>query len=141
MVIFVLLGIVIVLLAFVSGMWYNDDTSTQNMFTIAFLCTAIGFVYLCVAISNEFIQKNIELEFLKVSKSNYYYMEASIYAQVPTNDGQYKIIFADNHSPRLFAWTSTYAYDKDAPYILNMDSKGTDDISNDEIMVVWKDMY
>lgn len=135
-----LLTILAVVLIYI-GAWMYLDYKGHIIYCIcivlAMKCLTTNYDYYTQIIA----QKDAEIETLKESKSNYYYLGAEIYKQEAISSEQYKISFVDVENGNIYAWISPYAYDEDAPYLLTMDSKGTEDVTDDEVVVVWKDMY
>lgn len=67
--------------------------------------------------------------------SDFYYYQAEVVSQ--SNE---TVVFGgvDVENPQLFAWKSTSeSINIDVPYLLTMDSKGTETTDDDEILVVW----
>lgn len=93
---------------------------------------------------NEIIAgKDAEIESLKKNieenKSDTYYLGAEIKNQTLFNN-KYYINFIDVENGNFYVWTDDYEYPDDVPYLLTMDSKGTANSTDDEILVVWMDM-
>ena len=67
--------------------------------------------------------------------SDFYYYQAEVVSQ---SDGTVVFGGVDVENPQLFAWKSTSeSINMDVPYLLTMDSKGTETMDDDEILVVW----
>lgn len=67
--------------------------------------------------------------------SDFYYYQAEVVSQSDET-----VVFGgvDVENPQLFAWKSTSeSINIDVPYLLTMDSKGTETMDDDEILVVW----
>ena len=70
------------------------------------------------------------------------YEPAELVNVTELENGIYEMLFVVGESEvQLFSWYDTYTYPDDVPYLLTMDNKGTlNDPTDDEIIVVWKDM-
>ena len=70
------------------------------------------------------------------------YEPAELVSVTKLENGIYEMLFVVGESEvQLFSWHDTYTYPDDVPYLLTMDNKGTlNDPTDDEILVVWKDM-
>ena len=70
------------------------------------------------------------------------YEPAELVSVTKLENGIYEMLFVVGESEvQLFSWYDTYTYPDDVPYLLTMDNKGTlNDPTDDEIIVVWKDM-
>ena len=67
--------------------------------------------------------------------SDFYYYQAEVVSQ---SNGTVVFGGVDVENPQLFAWKSTSeSINIDVPYLLTMDSKGTETTDDDEILVVW----
>lgn len=69
-----------------------------------------------------------------------YYQPAELIDEYLCMDGSYYItfIFAETENDgNIFIWESEGSLPDDIPYLLCMDSKGTKEITDDEIIVVW----
>ena len=70
------------------------------------------------------------------------YEPAELVNVTELENGIYEMLFVvGEREVQLFSWYDTYTYPDDVPYLLTMDNKGTlNDPTDDEIIVVWKDM-
>lgn len=67
--------------------------------------------------------------------SDFYYYQAEVVSQ---SDGTVVFGGVDVENPQLFVWKSTSeSINMDVPYLLTMDSKGTETMYDDEVLVVW----
>ena len=69
-----------------------------------------------------------------------YYQPADLIDQYLGEDGIYHITFImteNENDGNIYLWDSEGILPDDIPYLLCMDSKGTEDITDDEILVVW----
>ena len=67
--------------------------------------------------------------------NDFYYYQAEVVSQ---SNGTVVFGGVDVENPQLFAWKSTSeSINIDVPYLLTMNSKGTETTEDDEILVVW----
>ena len=69
-----------------------------------------------------------------------YYQPADLIDEYLGEDGVYHITFImteNENDGNIYLWDSEEILPDDFPYLLCMDSKGTEDITDDEILVVW----
>lgn len=64
----------------------------------------------------------------------FYYYQAEIIAQ---SDGIVTFGGVDVENPQIYIYNAGKELDCDVPYLLTMDNIGTDDISDDIVVVVW----
>lgn len=151
----IILSLCAVIIA-VIGAWYFI---TQDNFWMFIICIVLAFAG--IVASNEYLsneterdiknqcneiiaEKNAEIESLKAiieeNKSDIYYLGAEIVSQINLNGATYEISFVDVENGNVYKWIADYEYPDDVPYLLTMDSKETDNVKDDEIIVVWMDM-
>lgn len=154
MTVMIILSLCAVIIA-VIGAWYFIAQDNFWMFIICIVLAFAGIVASNEYLSNEterdiknqcneiIAEKNAEIESLKAiieeNKSDTYYLGAEIKNQTLFNN-KYYINFIDVENGNFYVWTDDYAYPDDATYLLTMDSKGTANSTDDEILVVWMDM-
>lgn len=135
------------------GVWYFVS---ENNFWMFIACVVLAFVGIIAGneyLSNEtehniknqyneiIAEKNAEIESLiEENKSDIYYLGAEIVSQINLNGATYEISFVDVENGNVYKWIADYEYPDDVPYLLTMDSKETDNVKDDEIIVVWMDM-
>ena len=69
-----------------------------------------------------------------------YYQPADLIDEYLGEDGIYHITFImteNENDGNIYLWDSEGILPDDIPYLLCMDSNGTEDITDDEILVVW----
>lgn len=69
-----------------------------------------------------------------------YYQPADLIDEYLGEDGVYHITFImteNENDGNIYLWDSEGILPDDIPYLLCMDSKGTKEITDDEIIVVW----
>ena len=69
-----------------------------------------------------------------------YYQPAELIDEYLGEDGVYHITFIiteNENDGNIYLWDSEGVLPDDIPYLLCMDSKGTREITDDEIIVVW----
>lgn len=151
----IILSLCAVIIA-VIGAWYFIAQDNFWMFIICIVLAFAGIVASNKYLSNEterdiknqcneiIAEKNAEIESLKAiieeNKSDTYYLNAEIFNQIDLNNGNYAVNFINTESGNIYTWIGEYEYPDDVPYLLTMDSKETDSIKDDEIIVVWMDM-
>ena len=151
----IILSLCAVIIA-VIGAWYFIAQDNFWMFIICIVLAFAGIVASNKYLSNEterdiknqcneiIAEKNAEIESLKViieeNKSDTYYLNAEIFNQIDLNNGNYAVNFINTESGNIYTWIGEYEYPDDVPYLLTMDSKETDNVKDDEIIVVWMDM-
>lgn len=151
----IILSLCAVIIA-VIGAWYFIAQDNFWMFIICIVLAFAGIVASNKYLSNEterdiknqyneiVAEKNAEIESLKAiieeNKSDTYYLNAEIFNQIDLNNGNYAVNFINTESGNIYTWIGEYEYPDDVPYLLTMDSKETDNVKDDEIIVVWMDM-
>lgn len=148
----IILSLCAVIIA-VIGAWYFIAQDNFWMFIICIVLAFAGIVTGNKYLSNEtehniknqydeiIAEKNAEIESLiKENKSDTYYLGAEIVSQINLNGATYEISFVDVENGNVYKWIADYEYPDDVPYLLTMDSKETDNVKDDEIIVVWMDM-
>lgn len=151
----IILSLCAVIIA-VIGAWYFIAQDNFWMFIICIVLAFAGIVASNEYLSNEterdiknqcneiIAEKNAEIESLKAiieeNKSDTYYLNAEIFNQIDLNNGNYAVNFINTESGNIYTWIGEYEYPDDVPYLLTMDSKETDSIEDDKILVVWMDM-
>ena len=151
----IILSLCAVIIA-VIGAWYFIAQDNFWMFIICIVLAFAGIVASNKYLSNEterdiknqcneiIAEKNAEIESLKAiieeNKSDTYYLNAEIFNQIDLNNGNYAVNFINTESGNIYTWIGEYEYPDDVPYLLTMDSKETDNVKDDEIIVVWMDM-
>ena len=151
----IILSLCAVIIA-VIGAWYFIAQDNFWMFIICIVLAFAGIVASNKYLSNEterdiknqcneiIAEKNAEIESLKAiieeNKSDTYYLNAEILNQIDLNNGNYAVNFINTESGNIYTWIGEYEYPDDVPYLLTMDSKETDNVKDDEIIVVWMDM-
>lgn len=151
----IILSLCAVIIA-VIGAWYFIAQDNFWMFIICIVLVFAGIVASNEYLSNEterdiknqcneiIAEKNAEIESLKAiiekNKSDIYYLGAEIVSQINLNGATYEISFIDVENGNVYKWIADYEYPDDVPYLLTMDSKETDNVKDDEIIVVWMDM-
>ena len=151
----IILSLCAVIIA-VIGAWYFIAQDNFWMFIICIVLAFAGIVASNEYLSNEterdiknqcneiIAEKNAEIESLKAiieeNKSDTYYLNAEIFNQIDLNNGNYAVNFINTESGNIYTWIGEYEYPDDVPYLLTMDSKETDNVKDDEIIVVWMDM-
>lgn len=121
----------------------------KDNWALLIVCTALAF--LGIFCGNEYsnmeteryyntiiTEKDAEIESL--NETGIYYLGAEIVEQKALSNGSYKINFIDVENGNVYAWIDDSEYFNDVPYLLTMDGKGTEDVTDDEIVVVWMDM-
>lgn len=68
-----------------------------------------------------------------------YYAEAEIVSATINENNNVDITFSI-HGVGEFVYETEYAYFMMSPYLITMDGNGTEDVTDDEILVVWKCM-
>ena len=63
-----------------------------------------------------------------------YYLPAEV---VDTQDGQTRFAQIDGESPTLYIYTVPGIFPDHIPYLLTMDTQGTDSPADDTVLVVW----
>lgn len=151
----IILSLCAVIIA-VIGAWYFIAQDNFWMFIICIVLAFAGIVTSNEYLSNEterdiknqcneiIAEKNAEIESLKAiieeNKSDTYYLNVEIFNQIDLNNGNYAVNFIGAESGNIYTWIGEYEYPDDVPYLLTMDSKETDNVKDDEIIVVWMDM-
>lgn len=155
MTVMIILSLCAVIIA-VIGAWCFIAQDNFWMFIICIVLAFAGIVASNEYLSNEterdiknqcneiIAEKNAEIESLKAiieeNKSDTYYLNAEIFNQIDLNNGNYAVNFINTESGNIYTWIGEYEYPDDVPYLLTMDSKETDNVKDDEIIVVWMDM-
>lgn len=68
-----------------------------------------------------------------------YYAEAEIISGTINENNNVDILFSI-HGVGEFVYETEYAYSMMSPYLITMDGNGTEDVTDDKILVVWKCM-
>lgn len=68
------------------------------------------------------------------SQEELYYLAAEV---VDTQDGQTRFAQIDGESPTLYIYTASGIFPDHIPYLLTMDTQGTDSPADDTVLVVW----
>lgn len=119
----------------------------------ALLCTSLIIMLIGISVNTQSTIKSmresydkiidemeLEITKLKVPKEepveDFYYEEAEIVGQTKLEDDTYNVSFEMCDSGYVYTLHSESEY-TDVPYVLTMESKGTTDLTDDEIVVVW----
>lgn len=148
-----LICIAALIIAFISAIAYVKNKAKTAVILVALAIASMfyGVNYntgsTIEAMKNSYSKVIEEMEFEisslesikpQVIVPEFYYVEAEIADQKQLDDGTYEIRFVANGE--FYVWVDDVEYPEDVPYLLTMESNGTLDCKDDEIVVVWKDM-
>lgn len=128
---FALLVVICLLLCAIGG--------TFNNLPPKFISTMVLVLVIIAFIASFLIKDDKQSD--NQENSDFYYLGAEILS-IEGNEKGYLINFVPVDNPDYknikYTYIATTELDIDVPYLLTMDSKGTESIQDDEIVVVWK---
>lgn len=90
----------------------------------AAICAVLIFIGVSIVMFTNTSDKN----------DGFYYYQAEIIAQ---SDGIVTFGGVDVENPQVYVYNAGKELNPDVPYLLTMDGMGTDDVTDDNIVVVW----
>lgn len=135
--------------------WKNGDTKFQVL--VLSCLTVVSFI-LGITFYNNFVKetepttdsKN-ETEVVTIKTPQFYYLGVELVDVVtmydaidgvycnPINCNVFGVVDGDEKYKGItYEYLSNEVFSFDVPYLLTMDSKGTNDVSDDEVVVIWE---